>query len=435
MANKEHSFASNFLALFSSNISVMLLGITTSIIVARWLAPEGLGLKTVLVSFPMLFVSFFEMGVRQSTIYFLGIKKYNENRLFATIMSMWVLSSVIGLIIYAVLSYFQFKGIALYLISVSAAYIPIKIAQSFLSGLLLGKNLIKKLAKFNFANAVLTPIFTIVFLAVFDWGVFGVLLAAQFVALYTLIIRMYILRKELNLKFRFSFDLHIVKDLFSHGIIYAIALFLNSNFKLIPIFLMNDRISKAEIGIYSAGAAFALLLNQVIASTLPILFAKGANAKDHEQHSRKVQMLLRVLIPVLALGVVMLYFVLPYLIPLMYGDRYDLSIPITRVLLVGVFAFAIQGILIMDMAGKGKPVVTIKAVLPAFVLCVLFNYFGIERWGNMGAALSTSVAMVICGVSYIIVYSKETRSTIREILRPRRSDWTALITQLKSLKR
>ena len=57
--NNKGSFANNFLVLFSSNISQLLLGVVTSVIVARWLAPEGLGIKTVLANFPTLFVTFF----------------------------------------------------------------------------------------------------------------------------------------------------------------------------------------------------------------------------------------------------------------------------------------------------------------------------------------------------------------------------------------
>lgn len=433
--NNKNSFINNFLVLFTSNVFQLLLGIVTSIIVARWLAPEGLGLKTVLANFPTLFVTFFEMGTRQSTIYFIGNKKYNESQLFPTINSLWLISSVLGLVIYGILSYFQFSDVSAMLIIVSASYIPIKIGHSFLTGILLGKQLVKKLAIFNTLNAFLTPLLTIVFLVVFDWGVFGVLLASQLVAFYTLLIRAFLLRKEIGFKFSFKFNFMVVKDLFVHGFYYALALFLTTNFTIIPIFLMHNRISAREIGIYSAGAAFAMLLKQVVSSTFPILFAKGANAGDKRMFSLQVHKLLRVTIVVLFFLCILVYFCLEYILPLMYGDKYTESVLITRIMLGGVYIYVLQYILIMDMAGKGKPQITIKAMLPSFLLCILFNYWGIDKFGNIGAAVSTSLAMFICGISYFIVYAKETHFSISFMLKPRKSDWIDVKKQIISLFR
>lgn len=433
--NNKGSFANNFLVLFSSNISQLLLGVVTSVIVARWLAPEGLGIKTVLANFPTLFVTFFEMGTRQSTIYFIGNKKYDDSQLFTNINTLWLISSVLGLLIYGVMSCFQFKSIPIALVIVSALYIPIFIGRSFMTGILLGKQLIKKLAVFNTLNAFITPLLTMLFLVVFGWGVLGVLLASQLTALYTLLARVFLLKKELGLEFSFGLNLRIVKDLFSHGIYYAVALFITSNFTLIPIFLMNNRVSSREIGIYSVGSAFAILLKTVISSTFPILFARGANAKDKLVFSQKVHSFLRLSLLFLPVVAVVLYVAVGFVIPLMYGLDYMGSVTITRIMLIGVCVFVLQTVLIMDMAGKGRPQVTIKATLPAFLLCVLFNYFGICKYGNIGAAASTSMAMLVCGISYLYVYSKETGFSIRDILKPKRSDFQNLRAQFKTIIR
>lgn len=432
---KQNNFISNFFVLLSSNVLQLLLGIVTSIIVARWLAPDGLGLKTVLANFPALFVTFFEMGTRQSTIFFIANHKYDERRLLPTVLALWLIFSLIGLLLYGVLSYYQFRDVSVLLIIVSASYIPIKIGHSFLSGILLGKQMIGKLAIFNVANAVFTPVLTILFLVVFDWGVFGVLFAAQLVALYTLLARVFLLKNELGLKLCLHLDVWIAKDIFIHGFYYAVALFLTTNFTVIPIFLMNNRISSFDIGIYSAGSAIALLLKQVVSSTFPLLFSKGANAIDKEGFSLKVHQLLRISMFVLFLAGIFIYYALEYILPLMFGDKYSASVPITRIMLLGVYAYILQYILISDMAGKGKPQVTIKATLPAFLLCVIFNYFSIGTYGNIGAAISTSLAMLICCVSYFIIYSKEIKIPVIEILRPRYSDWVSLKLHLKSLVR
>ena len=431
--DRKKNFINSFLVLFSSNILQLIFGVITSIIIARYLNPEKLGLKTVLSNFPSLFVTFFEMGTRQSTIYFVGQKKYQASDLFSNILSLWLFTSILGLVLYFIVAHFEFQNISIILLIVSASYIPIKIGHSFLSGLLLGKELIRKLATFNIANAILTPFLTILFLMVFDDGVLGVLLAAQLVALYTLFVRIFLLCGDLNLKFVLSFRVGIIKDILLHGIYYAIALFVMTNFTLIPIYLMTGKLSTYEIGIYSVGSAFALLLKQVISSTFPVLFAKGANAADAKEFSRNVHKMLRISIIILILLMGLLYWGVEFILPLVYGNSYFESVKVTQILLLGVFAYVLQYILIMDMAGKGKPQITIKAMIVPFLLCIILNYIAIDKWGNVGAAYSTSFSMFLCCISYLVVYSKEMGFSIREMLAPRYSDWVDLSIRIKSL--
>ena len=212
------NFIIKFVYLFSSNMIVILLGIFLSIFIARYLGPSDLGVKTVLTTFPLLFISFFEMGVRQSTVYFIGKNTFNLDRLFSNILTLWGLSSIVGLIAYGIISYYQLSDYATILIVLSASYIPISIGQSFLNGILVGKNMIRSLAIFNFYNALFVPIFTVVFLAVFNLGVLGVLIASQIGSFFLLSTRIWILKKELNLNFNFGFDFHIIKGLFSKGV-------------------------------------------------------------------------------------------------------------------------------------------------------------------------------------------------------------------------
>ena len=129
---------------------------------------------------------------------------------------------------------------------------------------------------------------------------------------------------------------------------------------------MNNRVSSREIGIYSVGSAFAILLKTVISSTFPILFARGANAKDKLVFSQKVHSFLRLSLLFLPVVAVVLYVAVGFVIPLMYGSDYMGSVTITRIMLIGVCVFVLQTVLIMDMAGKGRPQVTIKAVTNCF---------------------------------------------------------------------
>ena len=429
------NFVSKFAYLFSSNMISIILGVLLSIFIARYLGPADLGVKSILTNFPLLFISFFEMGVRQSTVFFIGKDTFNLDRLFSNILSLWGLSSVIGLVSYGILSIYQLNNYAIILIILSASYIPISIGQSFLNGILIGKNMIKSLAIFNFYNALFVPIFTVVFLAVFNLGVLGVLLASQLGSFFLLSTRIWILKKELNLNFNFGFDFDIIKSLFSKGVLYAIGLFLSTNLKIIPIFMMTGRIENYWIGIYSAGAAVALLLYNFINSMGPILFARSAESKDSTENSRKTQILLRVVIPILSLVALFLILLMKFIIPIMYGNIYNESIPVTQIMVIGFVFYSVCYFLGMDMAGRGKPSIQIKSLLLPFILCVIFNYFGVTYFGVIGAAVSTSLALIIATISYLYQYSKELDIPVLEVIKPRKSDWFFFIEQIKSIKK
>jgi O-antigen/teichoic acid export membrane protein len=414
---------------------VILLGIFLSIFIARYLGPSDLGVKTVLTTFPLLFISFFEMGVRQSTVYFIGKNTFNLDRLFSNILTLWGLSSIVGLIAYGIISYYQLSDYATILIVLSASYIPISIGQSFLNGILVGKNMIRSLAIFNFYNALFVPIFTVVFLAVFNLGVLGVLIASQIGSFFLLSTRIWILKKELNLNFNFGFDFHIIKGLFSKGVLYAISIFLSTNLKIVPIFMMTGRIENYWIGIYSAGAAVALLLYNFINSMGPILFARSAESKDSTENSKKTQILFRVAIPILTVIALLLILTMKYILPIMYGDKYNASVPVTQIMVIGFVFYSVCYFLGMDMAGRGKPIIQIKSLLLPFILCVIFNYFGVIYFGVVGAAVSTSLALIIATIFYLFLYSKELNIAVFEVIRPRKSDWIFFANQLKSLRK
>jgi O-antigen/teichoic acid export membrane protein len=429
------NFVSKFAYLFSSNLLSIFLGVFLSIFIARYLGPSDLGLKSILTNFPILFVSFFEMGVRQSTIYFIGKQTYKLDLLFSNILSLWALSSIIGLGAFFILSYFQFSNYTIILITLSASYIPISIGQSFLNGILVGKNMIRSLAVFNFLNAILVPILTVIFLFFFDLGVLGVLLASQAGALFLLGSRIWILKNQLNLTFKLKIDLQIIKNLFSKGVLYAISLFLSSNLKIIPIFLMTGRIDNYWIGIYSAGSAFALLLYNFINSMGPILFARSAESNDGTENSIKTQLLLRVVIPILSILAIILILLMKFIIPIMYGNVYNESIPVTQIMIVGFVFYSVCYFLGMDMAGKGKPQIQIKSLILPFAICIVLNYFSISALGVIGAAYSTSIALIIATIFYLFQYTKELNTTIVEVIRPRKSDWVFFANQIKSIRK
>lgn len=428
------NFIKDFTALFSSRMLNMVIAFFSSIFLNRVLGPEGVGLKSIVTNFPTMFSSFSEMGMRQSATYQVGRNEYSQNRIFSACFVMWLITSFSGLLIYLVVSQIQMPEVASVLIMLSALFIPLIIGQSYIGGFLVGNNMMRVFAKFDIATNIIVLGLTILLVWFFKLDVLGYLIAVQSGAFVMLIVRLLFLKRKIDLKIKLRFERELIVKMLSHGVLYGLALFLSANLKQVPIFLMNGRIDAYDIGIYSAGFSFANIINNVFISMSPILFARSARSKDPAENSKKSQMLLRVIIPALVVGTFVISLGMQYIIPLFYGAKYDASVPITNVLIWGVVFFNVFAILHMDMAGKGNPTIAIKALVPAFVICVMLNYFSIESMGIMGAAVSTTIAMACGAIIYLILYAKEASTSIIEIIKPRSSDWIYVL-KLTGLKK
>ena len=414
-----------------SKMALLGIGVLSSIILTRVLGPSGMGLYASLTAFSLLFVSLAEMGIRQSTIYFAGKGKYGLEEILSANTAIWLFSSIFGMAIFFYIFKKNDVQVSRPLLFLASLIIPATIANSFINGVMLGADRITKSAGLNTINGIFRLGAIVLFVWWMDFSVLGAVLALL-IPTITLIFRKYFyLRKKDKLRFKVAVNREIIKNLISNGLLYGVALFLMSNQKQIPVLVMTGRIAESEIGIYSAGYTFASLLYNVYSSLAPIIFVKSAKAQDPLANSLKIQKLMRVVFVILIFLCGFLYFALNFIIPLMYGPAFIESIPVTRILFIGIIFYNVFLILNMDMAGRGKPWIAIYALIPVTILNFCSNYYFIGVFGNIGAAFSTSISMAIGTFLYLIFYAKELKMNISEIIIPKRSDWD-FIKQLRS---
>ena len=96
---------------------------------------------------------------------------------------------------------------------------------------------------------------------------------------------------------------------------------------------------------------------------------------------------------------------------------------ITRLLLPGIVAFTVFKVLNMDLAGKGRPWVSLYVAVPAVLLNVALNLYFIPRYGANGAALASTVSYTVSALAFLIVYARAVDMPLGELLTYRRSDF------------
>ena len=106
------------------------------------------------------------------------------------------------------------------------------------------------------------------------------------------------------------------------------------------------------------------------------------------------------------------------------------SATILTILLPGTVAFMAFKTLHMDIAGRGRPWVSMPVVVPCMIINALLSMAIIPKYGAKGAAAMTSASYVAAALIYVVVYARITGRSVMSIITYRRSDFSAALQRL-----
>lgn len=428
------SFIKDVLSVGASKVGMILFGLCTSVITARYIGPEGNGIIAALLVYPSLFMTIGSLGIRQSTTYFLGKNIYTEDEIKTAITQIWMLSTVLSLFVcFFLIRYFSESGGNMLLVTLALLPIPFTLFNTYNSGIFLGKNDIRTFNKINWIPSLIALIGTGIFVVAIKLDVAGAMMASIGGPLFMSTLLLF--KNKFIDTFSLKFNWKIIKSMLSLGIIYAISLLvINLNYK-VDVIILDKLSTPFELGIYSKGSVLTQYLWQIPMLFSTIVFARSATAKDSNSFSLKVARLLRISSILIGVASVILLSCSEFLIVGLYGEAFRPSISVQNLLLPGVLILTIYKVMNMDLAGKGKPWISMKAMLPALVINCSLNILLIPQYGADGAAISSTVSYSVAGLLFLHFYSKEVGIPIRNILRFEASDFDQLIKFIKTPKR
>jgi O-antigen/teichoic acid export membrane protein len=426
-------FLKDLFSIGLSKIGVIIFSLAQSIIIARWLGPELNGVIAALLVYPSLFMVIGSLGISQSTTYYIAKKTYTENQIKTAVSQIWILTSLISLVVsYVLIKYFSNSGDNLILVFLALAPIPFALFNTYNSGVFLGKNQIKAFNKINWLPPFFILIATIILVIVFNFSITGAMTA---LILGPALMSVIMLFKNGFIKaFSINIEVSVIKSLLSLGVIYAISLLvINLNYQL-DIILLDKFSTNYQTGIYGKGAGLIQYLWQIPMLLSTIVFARSAVAKNERLFSIKVCQLLRISIIIIGLASVLLVFIAPLLINLLYGSKFIDSADVMIYLVPGVVLMTIFKVLNMDMAGRGKPWISLKPMLPALIINIILNVLWIPAYGANGAAVASTISYTCAAILFLHFYSKEVEIPVREIFAYSKSDMEPLISIIKKFK-
>jgi O-antigen/teichoic acid export membrane protein len=408
--------------MFSGRIAVIGITFITGVIVARQLGPEGKGILTALAVYPTLIVSIAEMGVRQAAIYHLGKKIHDERDITATVMGLLCLTSLLGIAICAgIYAFVDNPNFTLPMIALALAGIPLSLATSMFQGILLGKERIGQFSAVSWLAQLLKLAAVLVFVWLLGWGILGEMLGSLLTGLVMTLYAFWLVTKSVQIGL--SFSPRLSWELISLGFTYALALFVISLNYRVDVVILERFVSPADLGQYSLGVNLAELLWQLPAALGVVVFSRSANAKDAKAFSYSVAKLFRVTLVLALLGGLVLALCADLFIRVVYGAEFSPSANVVRLLLPGIVAFSLFKVLNVDLAGRGKPLISLFSVLPAVLLNIVLNFILVPPYGINGSAVASTLSYTVAVITYSVVYARTVEIPLAELVRYQKTDF------------
>ncbi len=433
-----------FLSLSIIKWVLLFTGFLTSIVVARYLGPEGKGVIALFTSFATLVSIFGSLGFNASLPYHFQKSEYDPKSLITTTLVSWFLI----LIVFSGILYWKTELITFYLIGKEQYFPPSWIWLSFITipGILLTSNLnnlltikdsISLLAKMKFIMEFLNIVLLILLIIFLQKGIEGVLISNALVNVVPFFILIYWL-KNFNRTNGSLFSVKTFKSLFNVGLQqYVVTIFANI-FKRGEILLLVYLTDIQSIGLYSIAIAFYELALDTPRTLVWPIIGKLIKASDQSKveitlQNIKIQLLMMCLI------VFPMIIISNKAVPFLYGYAFKPSVILTNILLMGAFFRIIHLCIYSYFLSIGKPGLATPSMIIVSIVSLGLDFVLVPIYGIKGAAVGTLIAEVVMACVTLLTFKLYTGTNIRHILRYKQSDFKfiriSILSTIKNIRK
>lgn len=407
---------SNIIWSYSGQVTTLVVGILGSIILARYLGPDGRGIYAlILASAEFLTELIGKNSFIVAFTYYSGKGLLKLNQIFNQAVLYVLIVGVSAALLIRLLLKVEvggFKNLTYYDMWVCIAYGFAITYWGVTSGILIGLDQIKLNNLVILANNVFTLVSQGFLLVTLGLGIMGgrvqILLTSAFLVLVSTVV---LFRR---IDFKFSVDWQATKKLSAFaGKLYP-GYIGNLMLMQIDLIILGLFTSSYSLGIYSVAKGLilpiALLEPPITQSLVPTI------ASDDPAHAIEVLTRgFRLLFWLLAFIVFLVGLTFPYLIPLIYGQEFkDVNIALL-LLLPGQFSVASRTLYSYFTYQIGRPeLLTYFSIATGLISLPI--YISLSYWqGYIGLSLAVSCVLLFKFIIVILLYSFLTKQKIHKI--------------------
>jgi O-antigen/teichoic acid export membrane protein len=424
---KAATFAKETALTLVARIAGLLLALTTSVIIARTLGPEGNGIYTLATLFPLLLVTFTNLGVGPATVYHVAQDKYPLKEVLGNNVVLSVVTgsvaSLLGLLIIVLFGGRFFPTVAPPYLMLALLLVPVTLfGQHYVNQILLGARRIKDFNAATLLHKLFLLLLVVVATVVLGLGIAGALWATVLSSLLLCVV-LFPWIKRLAGGVSYRLNPAYVREALGYGVrahLGNIVGFLNYR---IEVFLLGVFVPISAVGFYAVAVGLAEKLWFVSESASIVLFPTVSAERDEQQRKQFTPLVSRTILLITAVGAIVLYVVSHWAIILLYTTAYVAAIPLFRILLPGIVFLSAGRVLANDIAGRGKPLLNTYVGLTGVIVQVALNLAWIPSFGATGAAWATTISYGITSAVRLWLYMKLSGNTWATVVLPQASDW------------
>ena len=395
---------------FVTRIALILIGLATSVVIARMLGPEGRGLQATIAAITALGIQFGNLGLHSSNTYYVS----RDASLLPTLVGNSLLVSfggagLVSLIAFVVFSAFPslvpLQGILLVL---ALAGVPLGLAYLLLQNLLLGTNRIREYNRIELVSRATMVVLLVGLLLVDAVSVEAVAIVGLCASAMAAIWAFVGLRGRM--KWRVGLSWSVLSSHMGYGFrAYLAALFAFTVLRA-DILMCSYLLGDTATGHYSIAVSMADLVYMlpVVAGTIafPRLAAEPDPALRWQKALGVIKWISLIMLVIAAVSAVLAR---PAVL-LLYGKEYVPAVPAFLWLLPGIVMLGTNGIFMNYFAAEGMPPIAIWSPAAASIINVFMNLLLLPRLGIQGASIASTLAyafMLGASTVYLFVRSRK----------------------------
>ena len=426
---------------FATSILSVVIGLVSSIVIARGFGPTAKGSADLIVATGTLLAMVFGLSLQSGIVYVVARGRAVINgllarlALIALIQTLLAMVALVGLVQTTLAPALVPPGSERWgVIAVALLVLGILLSGHY-HNVLIGLQEIPRVNLINLYGQIVTLIAILVFIyaawfrgqqltaEALVWVQVGSSMAIVFLFLWAL-------RPWLTGSIRQESGLSEVITYSFPSYLANMAQFLNYR---LDIFFVSYFVGVKGVGLYSLAVGIAQLLWLVSGATSQVLYPDVAASADRvsaQQRTARVARLSLWLSIALAGGLALGGNVL---LPLVYGSAFRESVPALMWLLPGVTIFSVTNVVASYLAGIGKPHLNFATSLVGLVVTVVLDFVLIPWLGIIGAAIASTLSYLATTLAIIAIFVHETRIPAGLVLLITKDDLSLIFTMVRKI--
>ncbi len=411
---------------FSAGVLSLLVGVGTSVILARVLGPEGKGIYALAMLLPSLIVTFGNLGIGPATVYYVARDDFRRREILGNnvllSLGIGIIGILAGLVVILFFREIVVPGVPLSYLLLALILVPVEIFFSYVRYVLLGAQRIKEFNYVQIAQSAIFLGFIAIALLGLRAGVTGAIVAALITWLLVDVLVFHLAKKVAG-GINFKPNAFYIKQSITYGLQAHLANILGFLNYRIDIFLVNGFLGPAAVGLYTVGVGLVEKLWMISQAAGTVLFPRIAAENEEERQKKFTPLVARTVLWTTALGALALAFLSHWIVLLLYSEAFLPAVEALQALLVGIVALSAGRVLSNDLAGRGRPILNAYGGMATVAVNIVLNIIWIPRFGIVGAAWASTVSYFVSFLLALVFYCRLSGNRWQLAIIPQQGDW------------